>query len=237
MSPNGNGLAVEATGLTRIHTDGGGELRSLHQVSLSVAAGEIVAVMGPSGSGKTTLLHLLGGFDGPDEGQVVVAGVDWRTLRGEARARFRRRTCGFVAQGLSLLPQATAAENVEVTLLLDGVDPAQRRERVAEALDRVGLAAEAAKLPDQLSGGQQQRVAIARALVGNPTVVLADEPTGSLDSATAAVVVRLLVAASREKGAAVVLVTHDPDVAAHADRTVRLRSGRTDDGAPDEGRN
>ena len=239
MSPdgNGNGLAVEATGLTRIHIDGGGELRSLHQVSLSVATGEIVAVMGPSGSGKTTLLHLLGGFDRPDEGQVVVAGVDWQTLRGDARARFRRRTCGFVAQGLSLLPQATAAENVEVTLLLDGVDAAQRRPRVSEALGRVGLAAEAAKLPDQLPGGQQQRVAIARALVGNPALVLADEPTGNLDSATAVVVVRLLVAASREKGAAVLLVTHDPDVAAYADRIVRLRSGRIDEGAAIEGRN
>jgi putative ABC transport system ATP-binding protein len=223
-----NGLAVEATELTRVHTDGGGELRSLHQVSLSVTPGEIVAVTGPSGSGKTTLLHLLGGFDRPDDGRVVVAGVDWQTLRGDARARFRRRTCGFVAQGLSLLPQATAAENVEVALLLDGVDLDRRRPRVAEALERVGLAGEAGKLPDQLSGGQQQRVAIARALVGTPTLVLADEPTGNLDSATAEVVVRLLVSASRERGAAVVLVTHDPAVAGHADRVVRLRSGRLD---------
>jgi putative ABC transport system ATP-binding protein len=222
----GNGLVVEATGLTRVHNDGGGELRSLHQVSLSVSPGEVVAVTGPSGSGKTTLLHLLGGFDRPDDGRVVVAGVDWQTLRGEARARFRRQTCGFVAQGLSLLPQATAAENVEVALLLDGVDPARRRQRVAEALDRVGLAGEVGKLPDQLSGGQQQRVAIARALVGAPALVLADEPTGNLDSATAEVVVHLLVEASRERGAAVVLVTHDPAVAGHADRVVRLRSGR-----------
>ncbi|MDT5256375.1 MAG: putative transport system ATP-binding protein [Mycobacterium sp.] len=195
-------------------------------MSLAAARGEVVAVTGPSGSGKSTLLFLLGGLDTPDEGQVRVAGVDWATVRGRARARFRRRTCGFIVQGLALLPQATAAENVEVPLLLDGIEPTARGRRVAAALERVGLAQDSLKLTDQLSGGQQQRVAIARALVAEPAVVLADESTGSLDSVTAQDIVALLVAAARERDAAVVMVTHDPTVAAHADRVVAMHSGR-----------
>src|ERR1700738_1229500 len=157
--------AIEALTLTRTYRGGGHEVRGVDSVSLAAARGEVVAVTGPSGSGKSTLLFLLGGLDTPDEGQVRVAGVDWATLRGRARARFRRRTCGFVVQGLALLPQATAAENVEVPLLLDGIEPDARADRVAEALAWVELEEQAVKLPDQLSGGQQQRVAIARALV------------------------------------------------------------------------
>jgi len=212
--------------LTRTYRGGGHEVRGVDSVSLAAAPGEVVAVTGPSGSGKSTLLFLLGGLDTPDEGHVRVAGVDWAMLRGRARARFRRRTCGFIVQGLALLPQATAAENVEVPLLLDGIEPAARDRRVAGALERVGLAQHSVKLTDQLSGGQQQRVAIARALVAEPAVVLADEPTGSLDSVTAQDIVRLLVAAARERDAAVVMVTHDPTVAAHADRVVAMHSGR-----------
>jgi putative ABC transport system ATP-binding protein len=227
-------VAVEAVGLTRIYRGGGHEVRSLDRVSLTVQR-EIVAVMGPSGSGKSTLLFLLGGLDSPDEGTVRVAGVDWQSLQGRERARFRRRTCGFIVQGLALLPQATAAENVEVPLLLDGADPNERQRAVAEILERVGLHEHAAKLPDQLSGGEQQRVAIARALVGSPTVVLADEPTGNLDSATGDAVTRLLVDTARERGTAVILVTHDPSVARHAGRVVELHSGRLADSATDEG--
>ena len=212
--------------LTRTYRGGGHEVRGVDSVSLAAARGEVVAVTGPSGSGKSTLLFLLGGLDTPDEGHVRVAGVDWAMLRGRARARFRRRTCGFIVQGLALLPQATAAENVEVPLLLDGIEPAARDRRVAGALERVGLAQHSLKLTDQLSGGQQQRVAIARALVAEPAVVLADEPTGSLDSVTAQDIVRLLVAAARERDAAVVMVSHDPTVAAHADRVVAMHSGR-----------
>jgi putative ABC transport system ATP-binding protein len=219
-------VAVEAIELTRTYNVGGRPLHALDHVSLTVARGEIVAIMGPSGSGKSTLLYLLGGFDQPDGGTVRVAGVDWRTLHGSARARFLRRSCGFIAQGLTLLPQATAAENVEVPLLLGGVKPSERRRSVAEALERVGLAADAAKLTDQLSGGQQQRVAIARAIVHAPAVVLADEPTGNLDSVTAQDVTRLLVSAAQERGVAVILVTHDPAVARHAHRTLALHSGR-----------
>ena len=218
--------AVAAVGLTRTYPVGEGIVRSLDDVSLTVDRGEIVAVTGPSGSGKSTLLFLVAGLDRPDSGTVRVSGVDWQTLADSDRARFRRRTCSLIVQGLALLPQATAAENVEVPLLLEGIDLDERQERVAVALARVELEEHAAKLPDQLSGGQQQRVAIARSLVSGPAVVLADEPTASLDSDTGQMVARLLVELAREHAASVVLVTHDEAVAAHADRIVRLRSGR-----------
>src|ERR1700736_3732355 len=218
--------AVEAVELTRVHGSGDLAVRALDGVSLTVARGEVVAVVGPSGSGKSTLLFLLGGLERPDGGRVVVDGPDWQTLTRQGRARLRRSTCGFVVQGMALLPQATAAENVEVPLLLDGVEPDARADRVAEALAWVELEEQAVKLPDQLSGGQQQRVAIARALVTAPALVLADEPTGNLDSVTGQAVTRLLVAAAAERGAGVVIVTHDPAVAAQADRVVNLHSGR-----------
>jgi ABC-type lipoprotein export system ATPase subunit len=226
--------AVEAVRLGRVYPGvvGGAPVQGLTDVSLTVGRGEVVAVTGPSGSGKTTLLYLLAGLDRPDAGSVRLAGVDWASLRGRARARFRRRTCGVIAQGMALLPQATAAENVEAPLLLDGTDPAARARRVGDALDRVGLTAHAAKLPDQLSGGQQQRVAIARALVTEPAVVLADEPTATLDSENARLIAGLLVDSARARSSAVVLVTHDAAVAAHADRIVRLHSGHLHSGGP-----
>jgi putative ABC transport system ATP-binding protein len=217
---------VEAIDLSRLYGHADLRLRALDRVSLKVERGEVVAVMGPSGSGKSTLLFLLGGLDVPDGGVVRLSGVDWQSLRGRDRARFLRRTCGFIVQGLALLPQATAAENVEVPLLLDDVDRRDRGRRVAAALERVGLASHASQLTDELSGGEQQRVSIARALVLEPAVVLADEPTGSLDSVAAQVVARLLVDAAREHDAAVVVVTHDPAVARHADRALTLHSGR-----------
>jgi putative ABC transport system ATP-binding protein len=218
--------AVEAVGVSRVHRANGLAVRALDDVSLRVARGEVVAIVGPSGSGKSTLLFLLGGLDQPDTGIVTVAGTAWAPLSRDDRARFRRHACGFVVQGMALLPQATAAENVEVPLLLDGVEWQTRAARVAEALAWVELDAEALKLPDQLSGGQQQRVAIARALVTEPALVLADEPTGNLDSATGQAVTRLLISAATERRAGVVVVTHDPAVAAHADRIVNLHSGR-----------
>jgi putative ABC transport system ATP-binding protein len=221
--------AVRARGLTRVYRIGTGQMNGLDDVSLTVGRGEIVAVIGPSGSGKSTLLYLLGGLDRPDSGQVEVDGVDWAQLAGKERAQFRRGACGFVVQGFALLPQATAAENVELPLLLDGVPPGDRRRLVARALDGVGLGDHETKLPDQLSGGEQQRVAIARALVAGPTVVLADEPTGNLDSATGEAITNLLVDEARQRRAAVVLVTHDPVVAGHADRVVELHSGRVAD--------
>jgi putative ABC transport system ATP-binding protein len=221
-----DGVAIEMLDVSRIYRLHGFEVRALDHVSLTVAPGEVMGVMGPSGSGKSTLLFLLGGLDRPDAGVVRVTGVDWAGLEGAGRSLFRRRACGFIIQGMALLPQATAAENVEVPLLLDGVEPGERSRRVTEMLDRVGLLDHAQKLPDQLSGGQQQRVSIARALVARPAVVLADEPTGNLDTEVGQSVTRLLVDAARERAAAVVLVTHDPAVVAHADRQVAMRSGR-----------
>jgi len=217
---------VEATDLVRSYTAGGRPVVAVSGVSMTVDSGEVVAVMGPSGSGKSTLLYLLAGLDAPDSGTARVTGVDWQTLEGSERARFRRRACGFIVQGLALLSPATAAENVEVPLLLDGVDLDKRQRRVAEALERVALRDHAAKLPDELSGGEQQRVAIARALAAEPAVVFADEPTGNLDSETGQAVTRTLVEAASEHGTALVLVTHDPAVAAHAQRIVSMRSGR-----------
>jgi len=217
---------IVATAVDRTYALGANVVRSLVGISMEVGVGEVVAVLGPSGSGKSTLLYLLGGLDDPDGGRIRITGVDWRSLSPPARARFRRERCGFVAQGRTLLPQATAAENVEVPLLLHAVPADDRRRRVVDALRRVGLSSAADKLPDQLSGGEQQRVSIARALVNRPAVVLADEPTASLDSSAAQDVTKLLVSAATEGGAAVVLVTHDPAVAVHATRTVRLSSGR-----------
>jgi putative ABC transport system ATP-binding protein len=216
---------VLATGLHRSYGKGPTAVHAVAGVDLGVEASEVVALMGPSGCGKSTLLHLIGGLDEPDRGNVLVAGVAWRSVRGRARAELRRRTCGFVFQNLMLLPTATAFENVEVPLVLAGTPAPERRQRVAEMLDLVGLADQGAHLPDQLSGGQQQRVGIARALVHRPALVLADEPTGSLDSEAAEEVTALLVTSAREQGAAVVLVTHDPAVGAHADRVLRMHSG------------
>jgi putative ABC transport system ATP-binding protein len=221
-----NHHVLEAVELTRTYHDGREERRSLDGVFLTIASGEVVAVVGPSGSGKTTLLHLLAGLDDPDDGRVCITGVDWTTLEGDARATFRRQTIGFIPQGYALLPQATAAENVEVPLLLDGVDQDSRVTRVAEALERVGMSDHGAKIPDQMSGGEQQRVAVARAVINQPALILADEPTASLDSVTARTVVDLLLACAGDEGASILLATHDPAVANRTDRVVRLHSGR-----------
>jgi putative ABC transport system ATP-binding protein len=236
MSPDPKlAAAAEVVNVSHVHAGDGLAVKALDGVSLRVERGEVVAVIGPSGSGKSTLLFLLGGLDTPDDGTVTVTGVDWATLSGPERARFRRGSCGFVVQGMALLPQATAAENVEVPLVLADVEPSERAKRVEAALGHVGLAGEGAKLPDQLSGGQQQRVAIARALVAEPSLLLADEPTGNLDSETGRQVAQLIVAAAADGETAVVLVTHDATVAALADRVVELHSGRltADAGAED----
>ena len=216
---------LEAIGVTRSYGFNAQRPPALQAVSLIVQRGETLAIMGPSGSGKSTLLFLLAGLDQPDAGIVRLDGTDWQALHGQERARFRRRNCGFIAQGLSLLPQATAAENIEVPLLLDGVVTCERQRIVHDALAQVGLSGHGAQLVDQLSGGEQQRVAIARALVLNPAVVLADEPTGSLDSGNGQLITRLLIAAVGARNAAVVIVTHDPEVAQHAQRVVHMHSG------------
>ncbi len=194
-------------------------------VSLEVAAGELVALTGPSGSGKSTLLNLCGLIDVPDEGTREIAGV---TVNGYPEAqltRLRREKVGFVFQNFNLIPVMTAYDNVEYPLLLLGTPSAERRARVQGALDRVGLAGFAARLPDALSGGQRQRVAIARALVKSPALVIADEPTGNLDSATAMQIVDLLRELTHERGAAALVATHDERMTRRCDRVVRLVDG------------
>ena len=203
---------------------GGRALTILDGVTFDVAAGEFVAVTGPSGSGKSTLLGLLAGLDQPTAGTVHVADVEVTALDEDALARFRLETIGYVFQSFHLIPTLTAAENVGVPLDLAG-----RREALREArrlLAEVGLADRAHHYPAQLSGGEQQRVALARAVALDPRVLLADEPTGNLDSATGAEIIELLLAQRRERGATLVMVTHDPAVARHADREIALRDGR-----------
>ena len=216
------------TDVVRVHGSGPTEVRALVGVSLTVAAGELVAVMGPSGSGKSTLLHLAGGLDGPTAGRVHVEGTDIGGLDARARARLRRRSVGYVFQDLNLVPALTAAENVSLPRELDGTKRRTARSDAMTALEEVGVADLADRFPDELSGGQQQRVAIARALVGERRLLLADEPTGALDTATGESVLRL-IRRRCDAGAAGVLVTHEARHAGWADRVVFLRDGRVVD--------
>ena len=216
--------AVIVEGVTRVFGEGAAERRALDGASLTVRRGEFVAVMGASGSGKSTLLHILGGVDAPTAGRVVVDGMDLSTLGPDALALFRRHTVGLVYQAHNLVPFLTARDNIELPLRFDGARPGPSE--VAELLDLLDIADCEQSLPSELSGGQQQRVAIARALAAKPAVVLADEPTGSLDRANGGRVVHLLGRARDRFGTTVVLVTHDESVAAAADRVVRISDGR-----------
>ena len=210
--------------VTREHQQGETVVRALRGVDLAVHAGELVAVMGPSGSGKSTLLHLAGGLDSPTSGSVLVEGRDLAGLRPADVAAVRRRSAGYVFQDLNLIPALTAAENVALPRELDGVAGKRARREALTALEELGVGELADRFPDDVSGGQQQRVAIARALVGPRRLLLADEPTGALDSATGEEILRVLRARC-EAGAAGVLVTHDARHAAWADRVVFLRDG------------
>ena len=207
---------------------GGRTLTILDGVTLDVEAAEVCAVTGPSGSGKSTLLGLVAGLDRPSAGTIEVAGVELTRLGEDALARFRRDTLGFVFQAFHLIPTLTAAENVAVPLELAAVADAPARARAL--LDEVGLADRAHHYPAQLSGGEQQRVAIARALALRPRVLLADEPTGNLDSVTGGGIIALLLGLNRERGSTLLLVTHDEALAGRADRVLRLRDGRLLDG-------
>lgn len=200
---------------------------ALDRVSLEVAAGEFVGLVGPSGSGKSTLLHLAGGLDRPDEGHVLVDGRDVASMSVAERARLRRRSVGFVFQFFHLIPTLTVAENVGLPLVLDGVRHVEPI--VSKAISRVGLSDRAEHVPAELSGGEMQRAAIARALVNQPRLILADEPTGNLDSATGADVLEVLAEQVLSAGAALVLVTHDPSAAAKAGRILHLRDGRLEE--------
>ena len=204
------------------------EVHALRGVDLVIEAGEWVSITGPSGSGKSTLLHVAGALDLPSRGAVIALGQDLGSLDDGALAAFRRRRLGFVFQFFNLLPTLSAEENAALPLLLDGVPRALALERARALLGRVGLGERCGHRPEELSGGQQQRVALARALVAEPALLLADEPTGNLDSEAGAAVLELVAEARRERGLTVVLVTHDPGVAARGDRIVRLRDGRVE---------
>ncbi len=206
-----------------------GEVRALSDVSFRIDGGEFVAIMGPSGSGKSTLMNLIGCLDTPSEGRYLCDGVDVATLDAEQRARLRLAKIGFVFQGFHLLPRMSALENVMLPLVYAGVPRAQREPIARQALADVGLADRAGHRPTELSGGQQQRVAIARALINAPPVLLADEPTGALDSRTGEEILALFERL-RDAGHTVVLITHEAGVAAHADRTLTIRDGRLVEG-------
>ena len=217
---------IETRGLRKVYAEGTeAEVVALEGIDLHIDHGEFVAIMGPSGSGKSTLMNLLGCLDTPSSGTYLCDGVDVSTLDREQLAALRRDKIGFVFQGFHLLPRMTALDNVAMPLGYAGVPPAERARRAAEALAAVGLAGRASHRPNELSGGQQQRVAIARALINNPPIVLADEPTGALDSKTGKEILALFKRL-REEGHTVVLITHDPNVAAHADRICVMRDGR-----------
>jgi putative ABC transport system ATP-binding protein len=215
----------ELRGVTRSYGQGATEVHAVRDVSLSVARGEFVAVAGPSGSGKTTLLQLLGGLDRPTAGEILFEGRDLARLRESELTSLRLGTIGFVFQQFNLIPTLTAAQNVELALAPRRLAAASRQARVGELLEPVGLDARAHHLPSQLSGGEQQRVAIARALANEPRVLLADEPTGNLDTATGREIVALLRALCVEHGQTVVLITHDREIAREASRIVRMHDG------------
>jgi putative ABC transport system ATP-binding protein len=219
---------IEAQDLTKVYRMGATEVHALRGVSLCAAAGEFLALMGASGSGKSTLMHLLGCLDTPTEGHYILEGQDVSRLSNQARSRVRNRRIGFVFQSFNLLPRLNATENVALPLLYRG-RARKAKQRAVEALDRVGLADRAVHRPTELSGGERQRVAIARAMVTDPAIILADEPTGNLDSVTGADIMHLLLALWRE-GRTILVVTHDSSVAAHAQHTLHMHDGRITNG-------
>ncbi len=216
---------VEARDITKVYTLGTVELRALGGVSTSIDRGEFVAVMGPSGSGKSTFMNILGCLDKPTSGSYRLEGTDTKALSRDQLAELRNRKLGFVFQGFNLLSRTSALENVELPMLYDGLHSRERHDRAREALKAVGLAGREDHHPNQLSGGQQQRVAIARALVNRAPVILADEPTGNLDTKTSGEIMDLFVRLNRDSGITVVLVTHEPDIAAYSKRIIRFLDG------------
>ena len=224
-SPPMSQSLVQIRNLTRIYRQGDIEVNALNRITLDIAEGEFLALMGPSGSGKSTLLHIIAGIDRTTDGQCIVRGVDVGALGETELADWRNNHVGFVFQTFNLIPVLTALENVELPLLLTALTAGERRRHAEAALDLVGLADRMRHLPRQLSGGQEQRVAIARALVTDPTLLVADEPTGNLDARSATDVLDLLGTLNRAAGKTIIMVTHDPKAAAHARLIVHLEKG------------
>jgi putative ABC transport system ATP-binding protein len=225
MSDKGNHHIVNIRELTKMYRQGDINVTALNRITLDIAAGEFLTLMGPSGSGKSTLLHIIAGVDRPTSGRCIVQNVDVTELSESRLADWRNQNVGFVFQSFNLIPVLTAYENVELPLLLTRLDRRQRRQSVTTALELVGLADRGHHLPRQLSGGQEQRVAIARALVTDPRLIVADEPTGNLDSQSAQDVLGILQLLSRTVGKTVIMVTHDPKAAAFGSRSIHLEKG------------
>ena len=217
---------IETVGLSRCYALGEATVHALVDATLRIDAGELVAIIGPSGSGKSTLMNILGCLDRPTSGVYRFDGIDVGGLDGDARAALRNRRIGFVFQSFNLLPRTTALENVELPLYYGPLPLGAQRARARAALERAGIAHRADHVPGRMSGGEQQRVAIARALVGDPDLLLADEPTGNLDSKTSREIMAMLHALNRSTGLTVVILTHDPEVAAVTDRVIEFRDGR-----------
>jgi putative ABC transport system ATP-binding protein len=217
---------LRAEGLGRVYRAAGGDVHACVDIDLHLDAGELVVLRGPSGAGKTTLLNLLGTLDRPTSGRVLIGDTDTETLGDDGRAELRRTDLGFVFQSFGLIPVLSAAENVEVPLRIARTAADERDQRVAIALERVGLSTHAEQRPAELSGGQQQRVGIARAIVSNPRILLADEPTGQLDSRTAATIMDLITRLAHDDGLAALVSTHDPSLVSRADRVLDLHDGR-----------
>jgi putative ABC transport system ATP-binding protein len=217
---------ISTQNLTKIFGSGPTAVTALHQVNLSVDKGELVAIMGPSGCGKSTLLHLIGGLDRPSSGEVIIEGTSIAAMNDDRITELRRRKIGFVFQFFNLIPVLSTLENAALPVTLDGVKPAEGQKRAAEWLRRFGLSDRLSSRPDQLSGGEQQRVAIARALTAEPPLILADEPTGNLDTRSGDEIASLMRDIAKKYGRTVVMVTHDPRIAAYADRIVFLKDGK-----------
>ena len=220
---------IELRQVSKSYGQGDAEVHALHEASLAAIEGEMVAVMGPSGSGKSTLLTIAGTLEEPTTGEVLIAGQSVRNMSKAKKAQLRRRTIGYVFQDFNLLPGLTAAENVSLPLELDGTSARRARVVALKALDGLGLGNRAGHYPDQLSGGERQRVAIARAMVGERRIVLADEPSGALDSVNSEAIMRLLHSACKDTGMTAMVVTHDAQLASWADRVIFIRDGRITD--------